>query len=94
MRPTHHLSEIYELLHWRHKMSDYIKVQGYSNLVRDTRSNAIVNKDKNAYSIAKRRAEEAQRQRDEIRGATREINNLKCEMHEIKDMLKTLLDKN
>ena len=75
-------------------MSDYIKVQGYTNLVRDTRSNAIVNKDKNAYNIAKRRAEEAQRQRDEIRGATREINNLKCEMHEIKSMLKTLLDKN
>ena len=75
-------------------MSDYIKVQGYSNLVRDTRSNAIVNKDKNAYNIAKRRAEEAQRQRDEIRGSTREINNLKCEMHEIKDMLKTLLDRN
>ena len=75
-------------------MSDYVKVQGYSSLVRDTRTHAIVNKDKNAYSIAKRRAEEAQRQRDEIRGATREINNIKCEMHEIKDMLKTLLDKN
>ena len=75
-------------------MSDYIKVQGYNNLVRDTRSNAIVNKDKNAYNIAKRRAEEAQRQRDEIRGASREINNLKCEMHEIKSMFKTLLDKN
>ena len=75
-------------------MSDYVKVQGYSSLVRDTRTHAIVNKDKNAYSIAKRRAEEAQRQRDEIRGATREINNIKCEMHEIKDMLKTLLDRN
>ena len=75
-------------------MSDYIKVQGYSGLVRDTRTNAVINKDKTAYSIAKRRAEEAQRQRDEIRGATREINNLKCEMHEIKDMLKTLLDRN
>ena len=75
-------------------MSDYVKVQGYSSLVRDTRTNAVINKDKNAYSIAKRRAEEAQRQRDEIRGATREINNLKCEMHEIKDMLKTLLDRN
>ena len=75
-------------------MSDYIKVQGYSGLVRDTRTNAVINKDKNAYNIAKRRAEEAQRQRDEIRGATREINNLKCEMHEIKSMLKTLLDKN
>ena len=75
-------------------MSDYIKVQGYNGLVRDTRTNAVINKDKNAYNIAKRRAEEAQRQRDEIRGATREINNLKCEMHEIKDMLKTLLDRN
>ena len=68
-----------------------MKVQGYSNLVRDTNSNAIINKDKNAYNLAKRRAEEAQKQRDEIRGASREINNLKCEMHEIKSMLKTLL---
>ena len=75
-------------------MSDYVKVQGHSNLVRDMKTHAIINKDKNAYSIAKRRAEEAQRQRVEIRGASREINNLKCEMHEIKSMLKTLLDKN
>ena len=74
-------------------MSDYMKVQGYNNLVRDTNTRAIINKDKNAYNLAKRRAEEAQRQRDEIRGATREINNLKCEMHEIKSMLKTLLER-
>ena len=94
MQPIHHLSKIYELLRWQHKMSDYIKVQGHASLVRDVRTNAVINKDKNAYSIAKRRAEEAQRQRDEIRGATREINNLKCEMHEIKSMLKILLDKN
>ena len=74
-------------------MSDYIKVQGHNNLVRDVNSHAIINKDKNAYNLAKGRAEEAQRQRDEIRGATREINNLKCEMHEIKSMLKTLLER-
>ena len=74
-------------------MSDYVKVQGHSNLVRDMKTHAIINKDKNAYSIAKRRAAEAQKQRDEIRGATREINNLKCEMHEIKSMLKTLLER-
>ena len=80
-------------MHWQHKMSDYLKVQGHSNLVRDMNTNAIINKDKNAYNLAKRRAEEAQRQRDEIRGATREINNLKCEMHEIKSMLKTLLER-
>ena len=74
-------------------MSDYLKVQGHSNLVRDMNTNAIINKDKSAYNLAKRRAEEAQRQRDEIRGATREINNLKCEMHEIKSMFKTLLER-
>ena len=75
-------------------MSSFLKVEGHNDLVRDTNTHAIVNKNKNAYIMAKRRADEAQRQRDEIRGATREINNLKCEMHEIKDMLKTLLDRN
>ena len=35
-------------------MSDYVKVQGHSNLVRDMKTHAIINKDKNAYSIAKR----------------------------------------
>jgi len=75
-------------------MSEYIKVEGNSNLVRDAHSSAIINRNRNAYELAKKRAAEAQKQRDEIRGATREINNLKCEMHEIKDMLKTLLDRN
>ena len=71
-----------------------LRVEGKEDLVRDTNSGgAIINTNKNAYQIAKRRAAEAQKQRDEIRGATREINNLKCEMHEIKSMLKTLLDK-
>tara|TARA_Y100000590_G_C15279144_1_gene848093 strand:- start:48 stop:275 length:228 start_codon:yes stop_codon:yes gene_type:complete len=75
-------------------MSSFLKVEGHSDLVRDTNTNAVVNKNRNAYLMAKRRAADAQKQRDEIRGATREINNLKCEMHEIKDMLKTLMDRN
>ena len=74
-------------------MSEYLKVEGYNNLVRDTKTNAIVNTDRSAYQMAKKRAADAQRQRDEIRNASREINNIKCEMHEIKSMLKTLLDK-
>tara|TARA_Y100000814_G_C12030895_1_gene299081 strand:- start:219 stop:446 length:228 start_codon:yes stop_codon:yes gene_type:complete len=74
-------------------MSEYLKVEGYNNLVRDTKNNAIINTDRSAYQMAKKRAADAQRQRDEIRNASREINNIKCEMHEIKSMLKTLLDK-
>ena len=76
------------------KMSKYIQVDGKPELVRDINSGAIVNKNRSAYEQAKRKAAEAQKQRDEIRGATREINTLKCEMHEIKDMLKTLLGRN
>ena len=71
-----------------------LRVEGNEDLVRDTNSGgAIINTNRNAYEIAKRRAAEAQKQRDEIRSANREINNLKCEMHEIKSMLKTLLEK-
>ena len=75
-------------------MTEYLKVEGKQDLVRDVNSGAIINRNRSAFELAKKRAAEAQKQRDEIRGATREINTLKCEMHEIKDMLKTLLDSN
>ena len=74
-------------------MGEYLNVDGHRDLIRDTRTGAILNKNKNAYLSYKKRVQEAQKQRDEIRSATREINNIKCEMHEIKDMLKILLDK-
>ena len=74
-------------------MSRFLQVEGHQDLVRDTESGAIINRNRSAYELAKKRSAEAQKQRDEIRSATREINTLKCEMHEIKDMLKTLLDR-
>ena len=74
-------------------MREYLKIDGHSDLVKDTKTHAVINTNKNAYHSYKKRLQEAQRQRDEIRNATREINNIKCEMHEIKDMLKILLDK-
>ena len=75
-------------------MSEFLKVEGHKDLVRDTSTGAILNTNRNAYLNYKKRLREAQKQRDEIRSATREINNLKCEMHEIKDMLKKVLEKN
>ena len=74
-------------------MTEYLKVEGHKDLARDVNSGAIINRNRSAYEMAKKRAAEAQKQRDEIRGATREINTLKCEMHEIKDMLKILVDR-
>jgi len=74
-------------------MTEYLKVEGHGDLARDTNSGAIINRNRSAYEMAKRRAAEAQKSRDEIRSATREINTLKCEIHEIKDMLTVLLDR-
>ena len=74
-------------------MSDIRKVEGYEHLVKDMETKAIINTDRDAYENAKKRALAAQAQRDEIRSTTREINNLKCEMHEIKSLLKELVGK-
>ena len=82
-------------------MSDnYKKVEGETDLVRDVNSTAIINRNRTAYDMAKKRSEQAKRklieeeeQRDEIRNATREINTLKSEMHEIKNLLQKLVDK-
>ena len=72
---------------------DRLKVQDNKDLERDMSSSAIVNTNKNAYEMAKRRAKEAQKERDNLRDVTREVNEIKCEMHDIKNMLTQLLDK-
>tara|TARA_Y100000004_G_C8813484_1_gene368773 strand:- start:112 stop:333 length:222 start_codon:yes stop_codon:yes gene_type:complete len=69
-----------------------IRVDGHDDLVREESSNAIVNTNKSAYLMARKRADEAQRQRDQLRETTRELNNLKCEMHEIKTLLTKLVE--
>tara|TARA_Y100001938_G_C7847145_1_gene308988 strand:+ start:39 stop:266 length:228 start_codon:yes stop_codon:yes gene_type:complete len=69
------------------------RIEGYDGFRKDESTGAIINVDQSAWKAAKDRAKAAQRSRDEIRDQAREINNLKCEMHEIKSMLQTLLDR-
>jgi len=72
-------------------MNNFINVQGKPDLQRDEHSKGISNKNTSAYDNAVRRSKEAQAQRDELRSATREINNIKSEMHEIKSLLQQLV---
>lgn len=71
----------------------YLKVEGHSDLVRDVETGAIINRNRSAFEKAKQRSIEIQKRNDELRDATREINNLKCEMHEIKGLLKELVNR-
>ena len=71
----------------------YAKVKGHSNLVRDLKSQAIINTDSDAYARYMTRKAKQQKKDDEMRKVVREVNEIKSEMFEIKDLLKKVLDK-
>ena len=70
-----------------------IKVAGHDSLARDVRSNAIVNTSKNDYQIYMNRIRSREQQSDEIRNTVKEINLLKQELFEIKNLLKEVIKK-
>ena len=62
------------------------KVEGHSQLERDEGSHAIVNTDMEMYRLAKRRKQIFHMQKNEI-------NTLKNEVSEMKEMLHTIIEK-
>ena len=70
------------------------KVEGHTHLVRDLKTQAIVNSDSDAYArYMTRKAKQAEKE-DELRGVVREINTIKAEMFEIKSLIKEIADRN
>ena len=74
-------------------MSDYKNIEGHSDLIKDMHSKAIINTNRSAYLAAVQRKKNFIEQKDSLRDATREINILKSEMHEIKSLLIKLVEK-
>ena len=70
-----------------------IKVEGYESLERDIRTNAIVNTNKTEYQLYMNRIKSREQHGDQIRQTIKEINILKQELFEIKDLLKKVLKK-
>ena len=68
-----------------------IKVEGYTSLVRDVNSNSIVNTNVSVYQTYMKRIKMRNEQGDQIRSAVKEINNLKTELREIKDLIKKVV---
>jgi hypothetical protein len=65
-----------------------LKVQGHVGLVRDNISKAVINTNKKDYQDYMRRAKARETQRDSLTDAIKEINSLKKELFEIKNLLK------
>ena len=71
----------------------FAKVKGHTHLVRDLKSQAIINTDSDAYARYMARKAKQSKKDDEMRKVVREVNEIKSEMFEIKDLLKKVLDK-
>ena len=67
-------------------MSKYITVEGHSDIVREDSSHAIINTNTEQYRLTMRR-------RELMRSQKNEINTLKQEVTEIKDLLKDIIEK-
>ena len=61
-------------------------VEGYNHLIRDTSSNAIVNTNTSDYSLYMARFKAREKQSDVLRDTVKEINNIKKELREIKEL--------
>ena len=72
-------------------MSDTIKVEGQTHLVRDVNSNAIINTNKSEYQLYMQRVKVREKQSDKLRSAVKERNNLKSELREIKNLIKEIV---
>ena len=68
-------------------MSDTLKVEGHTHLVRDLKSQAIINTDSDAYARYMARKTKQKAKDDEVRKVIRDVNELRNEMREIKDLI-------
>ena len=70
-----------------------LRVEGFSGLVRDTNSNAIVNVNKSEYQLYMSRYKSREKQSDVLRDTVKEINTLKQEVTEIRSAIELLVNK-
>ena len=79
-------------MHWQYKKmaNGILKVEGHADLIRDVRTNAIV-KTSNEYAVYMKRTRQREENADRLRGMCSEINNLKKELREIKDLIKKVV---
>ena len=74
-------------------MSNYTPVEGQKGLYRDNDTAAIINRDKNAYKSYMSRKKALDSKDNELNKMKEDLDNVKCELGEIKGLLSTLVQK-
>jgi hypothetical protein len=70
-----------------------LKVKDHPDLVRDPRSGAIINENSNSYKNYIESYKRKMQEQSQLEGAIEDINNLKEEVSEIKNLLIEILKK-
>ena len=70
---------------------DLLQIKGHKNLVRDLETGAILNTDSDTATARKRLRERKKKEREQLEKNTNDINSMKEEVSEIKDMVKLIL---
>ena len=70
---------------------DLINIKGHKNLVRDLETGAILNTDADTALARKQLRERKKKEREQLEKNTNDINSMKEEVSEIKDMVKQIL---
>jgi wobble nucleotide-excising tRNase len=72
-------------------MNQFLKVEGHASLVRDTATGAILNNNRTEYEEYLDRKRKAEAREAEISQHTEDINNIKNELSDIKQLLLQLV---
>lgn len=72
-------------------MSNFLKVEGHASLVRDTATGAILNNNRTEYEEYLDRKRKVEAREAEIYQHTEDINNIKNELSDIKQLLLQLV---
>ena len=72
-------------------MTNFLKVEGHTSLVRDTATGAILNNNRTEYEEYLDRKRKVEARETEISQHTEDINNIKNELSDIKQLLQQLV---
>jgi hypothetical protein len=71
---------------------EYIKVEGYSNLVRDPKNNSIINTNMTEYNEYLKRKMVKDKENQKIQNFEDDLASMKGDIDEIKNLLRSLVD--
>ena len=71
---------------------EYLKVEGQGNLLRDPKTNSIINNNMSEYQQYIKRREMKGKENQKVQNLEEDVANMKEDLNEIKSLLRSLID--